>query len=147
MYIPRNYFYVTRIYRKKSMRKNWMVVQRNSCLQAPNVWNPVSHALPYELEKIKASVIKWKHYLCYWSFMQEIHRSPVNSPHKGQWRGALMFSLICAWISGWINNNKTGDLRHHGAYYDATVMFCCLQTAVAREVSFTENPKSFSNYK
>ena len=25
-----------------------------------------------------------------------IHRSPVNSPHKGQWRGALMFSLICA---------------------------------------------------
>ena len=24
------------------------------------------------------------------------HRSPVNSPHKGQWRGALMFSLICA---------------------------------------------------
>ena len=26
-----------------------------------------------------------------------IHRSPVNSPHKGQWRGALMFSLICVW--------------------------------------------------
>ena len=25
-----------------------------------------------------------------------VHRSPVNSPHKGQWRGALMFSLICA---------------------------------------------------
>ena len=25
-----------------------------------------------------------------------IHRWPVNSPHKGQWRGALMFSLICA---------------------------------------------------
>ena len=30
-----------------------------------------------------------------------IHRSPVNSPHKGQWRGALMFSLICAWTNGW----------------------------------------------
>ena len=29
-------------------------------------------------------------------FMQGIHRSPVNSPHKGQWRGALMFSLIYA---------------------------------------------------
>ena len=25
-------------------------------------------------------------------------RSPVNSPYKGQWRGALMFSFICAWI-------------------------------------------------
>ena len=28
----------------------------------------------------------------------EFHRSPVNFPHKGQWRGALMFSLICNWI-------------------------------------------------
>ena len=39
------------------------------------------------------------------------HRSPVNSPHKGQWRGALMFSLICAWINGWVNNREAGDLR------------------------------------
>ena len=41
-------------------------------------------------------VIKWKHYPCYWPFVRGIHRSPVNSPHKGQWHGALMFSLICA---------------------------------------------------
>ena len=39
-----------------------------------------------------------------------IHRSPVNYPHKGQWRWALMFSLICAWINGWINNREAGDL-------------------------------------
>ena len=38
------------------------------------------------------------------------HRSPVNSPHKGQWRGALMFSLICAWTNGWVNNRNAGDL-------------------------------------
>ena len=38
-----------------------------------------------------------------------IHRSPVNSPHKGQWRGALMFSLICVWINGWVNNHEAGD--------------------------------------
>ena len=25
--------------------------------------------------------------------------SPVNSPHKGQWHGALMFSLICVWTT------------------------------------------------
>ena len=31
----------------------------------------------------------------YWLFVRGIHRSPVNSPHKCQWRGALMFSLIC----------------------------------------------------
>ena len=42
-------------------------------------------------------VIKWKHFCRYWPFVQGIHRSPVNSPHKGQWCGALMFSLICTW--------------------------------------------------
>ena len=41
-------------------------------------------------------VIKWKHFPRYWPFVRGIHRSPVNSPDKGQWRGALMFSLICA---------------------------------------------------
>ena len=39
-------------------------------------------------------VIKWKHFPRYWPFVRGIHRSPVNSPHKGQWRGSLMFSLI-----------------------------------------------------
>ena len=47
---------------------------------------------------------------------------PVNSPHKGQWCGALMFSLICAWINGWVNNRKAGDLRRHRAHYAVTVM-------------------------
>ena len=40
-------------------------------------------------------VIKWKHFPRYWSFLRGIHRSPVNSPHKGQWRGAMMLPLIC----------------------------------------------------
>ena len=35
----------------------------------------------------------------------------VNSPHKGQWRGTLMFSLICAWINGWVHNCDAGDLK------------------------------------
>ena len=51
-----------------------------------------------------------------------IHRSPVNFPHKGQWRGALMFSSICAWVNGWVNNREADDLRPHGAHYDVTVM-------------------------
>ena len=42
-------------------------------------------------------VIKWKPSSRYWPFVRGIHRSPVNSPHKGQWSGALMFSLICAY--------------------------------------------------
>ena len=51
-----------------------------------------------------------------------IHRSSVNSPHKGQWRGSLMCSLTCAWIIGWVNNREAGDLRHHRVHYNVTVM-------------------------
>ena len=39
-----------------------------------------------------------------------------------QWRGALMFSLICAWINGSVNNGEAGDLRRHHAHYDVNVM-------------------------
>ena len=48
--------------------------------------------------------------------------SPVNSPHKGQWRGALVFSLICAWRNNWVNNRDAGDLIRHCTHYDITVM-------------------------
>ena len=67
-------------------------------------------------------VIKWKHFPRYWLFLRGIHRWPVNSPHKGQWRRSLVFSLICAWINSWVNNRETGDLRGHRAHYDVTVM-------------------------
>ena len=68
-------------------------------------------------------VIKWKKIPRYWPFVRGIHRPPVNSPHKGQWRGALMFSLICAWINGWVNNYEAGDLRHQHPHYDVIVMW------------------------
>ena len=68
-------------------------------------------------------VIKWKHFSCYWPFVRGIHRSPANCPHKGQWRGALMFSLISAWINRWVNNREAGDLRRHPASYDVILMF------------------------
>ena len=67
-------------------------------------------------------VIKWKHVPRYWPFVWGIHRSPVNSPHKGQWRWALMFSLIWAWTNGWVNNRDAGDLRRNRAHYDVTSM-------------------------
>ena len=71
-------------------------------------------------------VIKWKHFPRNWPFVREIHRSPVNFPHKGQWRGALMFSLIYAWINDWVNNHEAGDLRRQHGHYDVIVM--CLQS-------------------
>ena len=67
-------------------------------------------------------VIKWKHYPHYRPFVRGIHRSSLNSPHKTQWRGALMFSLICAWINGSVNNCKAGGLGCHRAHYDFIVM-------------------------
>ena len=48
--------------------------------------------------------------------------SAVNSSHKGQWRGALIFSLICAWTNGWVNNLDAGDLRRRRTNYDVTVI-------------------------
>ena len=63
-------------------------------LRSRNTWKTSLHD----------DVIKWKHLPRYWPFMRGIHRSPVNSPHKGQWRGALMFYLICAPINDWVNN-------------------------------------------
>ena len=55
--------------------------------------------------QMSSNVIKWKHFPCCWPSV------PVNSSHKGQLRGALMFSLICTRINGWVNNREAGDLR------------------------------------
>ena len=55
-----------------------------------------------------SSISLWHHQLetfpRYWPFVRAIHRSPMDSPHKGQWRGALVFFFICAWTNGWANN-------------------------------------------
>ena len=67
-------------------------------------------------------VIKWKHFPRHWPFVRGIHRSPVNSPHKGQWHRALIFSLICAWTKSWANNGDASDLRRQCAHYDVIVM-------------------------
>ena len=67
-------------------------------------------------------VIKRNYFPRYWPFVRGIHRSPVNSPHKGQWCGVWMFSLICTWINSWVNNREAGDLIRHCVHYDIIVM-------------------------
>ena len=63
-------------------------------------------------------ITKWKHFPRYWPFVWGIHRSPVNSPHKSQWHGALMFSLIYAWTLGkqsrrrWFETPSRSFWRH-----------------------------------
>ena len=67
-------------------------------------------------------VIKWKQFLRHWSFVRGIHRSPMDSPHRGHQRRALMISLICVWTNVWANTRDAGDLRHHRTHYDVIVM-------------------------
>ena len=67
-------------------------------------------------------IIKWQHFPRYRSFVMGNHQSPGDSPHKGQWLGALMFSLICVWTNGWANNRNAGDFRRHRAHYDVILM-------------------------
>ena len=119
------------------------------------MWCKVSHFVKICMLHLRASdlgihddVMKWKHFPRYWPFVQGIHRSQVKSPHKGQWRralmfsliciwinvwvnnsphkgqrrGALMFSLICVWINVWVNNHEAGDLRRYRTHYDVIVM-------------------------
>ena len=90
-------------------------------------WSEMFNSLPKSVliivtENNHDDVIKWKHFPRNWPFVREIHRSPVNFPHKGQWRGALMFSLIYAWINDWVNNREAGDLRRQHGHYDVIVM-------------------------
>ena len=66
-------------------------------------------------------VIKWKHCPRYWPFVRENHQPPVDSPHKGQWHGAMKFYLIFALTNGWANHRDAGDLRRYRAH-DVTVM-------------------------
>ena len=66
--------------------------------------------IAHAIAPVHDDVIKWKHFPRNWPFVRGIHRSPVYSPHKGQWRRALMFSLICVWINDWVNNREAGDI-------------------------------------
>ena len=67
-------------------------------------------------------VIKWKHFPRYWPFVRGIYQSPMNSLHKGEWCGTLMFSLNSAWIQGWVSNHEAVDLKRHITHYDVIVM-------------------------
>ena len=74
-------------------------------------------------KEVYDDVIRWKFFRRYWPFVRGIHRSPVNSPHKGRWRGALVVSLIWTWTNNWANNREAGDFRRHRAHYDDALMW------------------------
>ena len=59
-------------------------------------------------------------------------------PHKGQWRGTLIFSLICVRINGWVKNHETADLGCLRAHYDVIVMWIDQLTCMAQAFSRNE---------
>ena len=63
--------------------------------------SPVTYPLDrgHRHHVVHDDVIKWNHFSPYRAFVRGIHRWPVDSPDKGQWRGALMFSLVASLMS------------------------------------------------
>ena len=76
----------------------------------------------HQMETFSALLVTGNHLPWYWSSLLGKFLSPLDSPNKGQWRGALVFSLICAWINGRAYNRDADDLRCYRAHYDVTVM-------------------------
>ena len=109
--------------RENNSTSRQMWIPRTSIWMTTIQWVRLEYKvnLWHENNALHDDVIKWKHLPRYWPFVWGIHRSPVNSPHKGQRRGAEMFSLICVWINGWVNNREAGDLRSYRAHYDVSV--------------------------
>ena len=66
----------------------------------PKSFIPLSN----HIEKTMMTPSNKKNVPRYCPFVRGIHRSPVGPLHRGQWHGALLFSLMCAWTNGWANN-------------------------------------------
>ena len=87
------------------------------------------------LSRHQDDVIKWTYFPRCWPFMGGIHRSLVDCPHKGQWRGALIFPLINihSWEATWSPNRcsiqKQLDMC---SYLKCEYLFCIILLQVLR---------------
>ena len=92
--------------RQRSISQGWFTVQR--------VGNRMRH------------LSWWRHQMETFSALLALYAgdSPVTGEFPVQRPVTRSFdvSLICAWINGWVNNRKSGDLRRHRAHYDVIVL-------------------------
>ena len=65
-------------------------------------------------------VIKCKHFPRHWPFCAG--NSTVTAEFPSQRPVTRVFSLICAWTNGWVNNRDSGNLMRHRAYNNVIVM-------------------------
>ena len=109
------HFFANDIYHQQCLNQN-----STASYNRVSLWyDPISYDTIYSImtTTVHGDVIKWKHLPRYWPLVRGIHWPLVDSSHKDQWRGALMFSLMA-----WANNQYIGDLRHHRAHYGVTVI-------------------------
>ena len=107
----------------------------------PGSWTPFGwfqQPAPFQCRKtIKVWASWWRQSMETFSALLAIcaGNSPVSGefPAQSQWRGALMFSLICASVSVWENNLEAGDLRRHRAHYDVSVMCFMFSGAIHQQ--------------
>ena len=101
-YLNRWWIIYWRIYASLGLNKFWKL--ENDLLQVKHV-KTISTAW-YPKLLLHDNIIKWIYFPRHWPFVRGIRRSPADSPHKGHRRGALIFSLICAWTNAWTNNGR-----------------------------------------
>ena len=101
-----------------------IIIHGNSCIILHVINSSGKRLVPN-----KRTFITWWHHQM--ETFSALHRSPVNSSHRGQWRGALILSLICVRKNGWVNNGEAGDLRRHRAHYDVIIMYELMMTQLA----------------
>ena len=83
---------------------------------------PYDNKMELLYNMVQSKVTWWRHQMETFSVLLALCVGNSQVTGKGQWCGALMFSLIHDWINGWVNNREAGDLRCHCAHYDVTVM-------------------------
>ena len=125
-------------YNLKSSYKNFLMINIWPKIEKKYWWHRSCHmTTAYATSDVRFFKITYNHWCIHPQYMMTSSNGnifcvtrlcagnspiPMNSPHKGQWRGALMFFFIWAWINDWVNSHEADDLWHHRGHYDANVM-------------------------
>ena len=120
-----------------SLRYNWTKLYNDIFQLHRDRWIYSTQTANHNTRTFFFNLTRWRHWR-YWPFVRRINRPPVNSPHKCQWRGALIFSLICAYKNLWINNLDAGHLRRHCAHYDVNVMNLCIYPVLCPKLTLIQ---------
>ena len=113
-----------------SLARNCSDTNLRKNVKAPRQWplwgNPPMTSAYWDSKKNRRYTSTWcRHQIETLSALMALcaGNSRVTGEFLSQkWRGALMFSLVCAWINGWVKNHEAVDLRRHRAHYDVIVM-------------------------